>query len=387
MKLAPWPSYSEEEINCVSDVLRDGSVNYWTGTQNTSFEKEFASWCNCSFAVSLANGSLALTTAYSALGLTSGDQVITTPRTFIATSSTAALLGAHPVFADVDPDSGCITAETIEPLITKHTKAIAVVHLGGWPADMHSICALAKTYGLHVIEDCSQAHGALFNNQSVGSFGDISVWSFCQDKIISTGGEGGMLTTSSGSLYKRAWSLKDHGKNPDLVTNVQDFSFRWLHDSFGSNFRLTEMQAAIGRIQLARMSSTTASRSRVASILFNILSDLPFIRIPYPDASLTHAWYRFYLYLDLSSMSSNWSRSRIISEISLHGFPAFQGTCSEIYLENCFKTSAYAQSERLPVARLLGDSSLALLTHHTITDDQATAYALCVRKILVKAFQ
>ena len=176
-KISKWPFFSEDEIDKAKSVLKSGLVNYWTGNETKLFENEFAQYCNSSNAIALANGSLALSAAYLSLNLKRGDEIITTPRTFIASASSAVLLGLKPIFADVDINSGLITPETIEPLITNRTKAICVVHLGGWPADMPRICDLAKTYKLKIIEDCSQAHGASIylegdkTFKSVGSFG------------------------------------------------------------------------------------------------------------------------------------------------------------------------------------------------------------------------
>ena len=201
MSLSSWPQFDATQIQAAHDVLVSGRVNSWTGDQTKCFEAEFSQYTNTRYAIAIANGSLALSAAYLAVNIKTHDEIITTPRSFIATASSAVLLGAKPVFADVDSDSGCLTADTIAPLITPHTKAISVVHLGGWPADMLAICDLAKSYGLSVIEDCAQAHGARIHGQSVGSFGDVSAWSFCQDKIMTTAGEGGMVCTSSTHLW------------------------------------------------------------------------------------------------------------------------------------------------------------------------------------------
>ena len=215
--IEPWPHFDSEQIDSCVRVLASGKVNRWTGDETSLFEQEFSKWCGSSNAIAMANGSLALSSAYLAIGLGKGDELITTPRTFIATASSAVLLGARPVFADVDSDSGAITADTIAPLITPRTKAISVVHLGGWPADMPAICDLARAHDLAVIEDCAQAHGACINGHSVGSFGDVAAWSFCQDKIITTAGEGGMVSTSRPEIWDAMWAFKDHGKTPEAV--------------------------------------------------------------------------------------------------------------------------------------------------------------------------
>ena len=334
----------------------------------------------------MANGSLALSAAYLAVGIGQGDELITTPRTFIATASSAVLLGAKPIFADVDPNSGAITAATIAPLITPRTKAISLVHLGGWPADMSAICDLARAHGIAVIEDCAQAHGARINGQSVGSFGDVAAWSFCQDKIMTTAGEGGMVNTSREELWDVMWAFKDHGKTHEAVFGRDHpTGFRWLHERFGSNFRLTELQSAIGRIQLQRLPEWTAARTRNALLLADALADLPAVRVPLPPEGLTHAWYKFYAFVKPEALAAGWSRDRTLSEIAALGYPALSGSCSEIYLEKCFQDAGLAPAERLPVARELGETSLMFLVHPTITPEQMAGYAEAVRSVVQQA--
>lgn len=388
--LAPWPQFDADQIAAATRVLASGQVNAWTGQETTCFEQEFAAWCDSDYAIAMANGSLALLAAYLAIGLGPGDELITTPRTFIATASSAVLVGARPVFADVDRDSGAITAQTIAPLITDRTKAITVVHLGGWPAEMPQIVELARSHGIAVIEDCAQAHGAgiLVNGRwrSVGSFGDVSAWSFCQDKILTTAGEGGMVTTSQVELWEEMWALKDHGKSFEAVHRRQHPpGFRWLHERFGSNFRLTELQSAIGRIQLQRLPEWNAGRCRNAGILSAALKDLPVLRVPLPPDHLQHAWYKFYAYVRPEALAEGWSRDRILAEIAVTGYPALSGSCGEIYREHCFQQAGLAPVERLPVARELGETSLLFLVHPTIPLGQMAAYAETVRGVIRRA--
>lgn len=384
--LAPWPHFDNQQVSAAVRVLTSGHVNSWTGHEVAAFENEFANWCGTSHSIALANGSLALSSAYVAVGLGPGDEIITTPRSFIATASSAALLGARPVFADVDPDSGSITAATIEHLITSRTKAISVVHLGGWPADMPSICDLASSYGLHVIEDCAQAHGARIEGRSVGSFGHVAAWSFCQDKIMTTAGEGGMVTTSSDHFWDRMWSVKEHGKTrASVFASSHTLGFRWLHDRFGSNFRLTELQAAIGRLQLQLLPEWSAARTHNAMMLAEALSDCSGVRVPLPPPHITHAWYKFYAFLRPESLAEGWSRERILSEIAALGYPALSGSCSEIYLERCFQEAGLVPADRLPVARELGETSLMFLVHPTISKQQMAGYADAVRSVVLRA--
>jgi dTDP-4-amino-4,6-dideoxygalactose transaminase len=387
MKLPTWPYYDEEQIQAVANVLASGRVNRWTGDESNLFEKEFASFAGATYSVSVANGTLALAASYSALGIGKGDEVITTPRTFLATATTAVMLGATPIFADVDINSGCITAESIEPLITPKTKAISVVHLGGWPADMTDICDMASCYGLKIIEDCSQAHGARLNGCSVGSFGHIATWSFCQEKIISTGGEGGMVTCNDKDLFEYIWSLKDHGKSLDACHSHSSPGFRWLHHKFGSNYRLTEMQSAIGRLQLKRMPEWSVVRSRNAHILYTSLTDHPLVRVPLPPPNMSHAWYKFYAYVNTDALAYGWTRERIFSDIVELGYPIFSGSCSEIYLEKCFQDFDLAPKVRLPNARLMGETSMMFVVHPTIPADLMYDYARAVVHVLNRALR
>lgn len=390
MKLPQWPYYDKKQIQLAAETLQTGKVNYWTGDQGKIFEAEFAKYSDTKYGIAMANGSLALFSAFKSIGLKSGDEIITTPRTFIATASMAVLLEAKPIFADVDIDSGMITADTIESLITPRTKAIVVVHLGGWPAEMEKICDLANNYKLLVIEDCSQAHGAQikFNDKfkSVGSFGDLSAWSFCQDKIITTGGEGGMVTTQKEIYWKFIRSFKDHGKDIDeIYSENKKLGFRYIHNTFGFNFRLTEFQSAIGRYQLKLLDEWIALRERNALYIAKELSNLDIIRIPLPTSKFRPAWYRLYGYLNKEVLSNGWTRERILAEINEAGYPGLSGSCSEIYLEKCFKDAGLSIKSPLQNARELGETSLMFLVHPNITLEEVKLYANTIKSILKRA--
>lgn len=382
MKLSSWPYFDEEERAKVSEILSSGKVNYWTGNEGRDFEKEFSKKFECQYSVALANGSLALSCAYLALNLKRGDQIITTPRSFIATASSAVLLGLQPIYADVDLNSGAIKAETIAPLLNKKIKAIVVVHLAGWPADMSNIVKLAEEYSIPIIEDCSQAHGAKINGKMVGTFGKIATWSFCQDKIISTGGEGGMLTTNNLNIYDRVWSFKDHGKSRLAMKNNHiASSFRLVHDSLGSNFRLTEIQSALGRIQLNKLDNWLEIRNKNANILISYLSKFQQIRIPLPGKDIFHSYYKFYCYVEKKDYSDGWDRNRFIKELKINGFPAYSGSCSEIYLEKCFKDIGINPKNRLKNASRLGETSLMFLVHPTILFEEMHEYSKAISKL------
>lgn len=368
---SPWPSFSEHEIEAVSAVLRSNRVNYWTGTQGREFEKEFAAWADCGYAVALANGTLALDLALKVLGIGPGDEVVVTPRSFIASASCVVTAGATPVFADVDTDSQNLTAETIRAVLSPKTKAVVCVHLAGWPCDMDPIMALAKEYGFYVIEDCAQAHGARYKGQSVGTIGHFGAWSFCQDKIMTTGGEGGMLTTNRKEWWSAAWSYKDHGKAWSAVyEKAHPPGFRWLHESFGTNWRMMEMQAVIGRLQLTRMTDWHRARAQNAAAIIGAAGGCEVFRVPSVPQNVEHAWYKCYVFVRGERLGDGWSRDRIIAEINALGVPCFSGSCSEIYREKAFEGTGWHPDAPLPVAQSLGETSLMFLVHPTLTDGE-----------------
>lgn len=383
---SPWPSFTKEEAKAVHDVVLSNRVNYWTGTECREFEKEFAAWADTSHAVALSNGTLALDVALKALGVGEGDEVIVTPRTFIASISTVVNAGAVPVFADVDRESQNIEAHTIEPVITPKTKAIIVVHLAGRPADMDPIMTLAEKHGLYVIEDCAQAHGARYKGRSVGSIGHIGAWSFCQDKIMTTGGEGGMVTTNDEALWRKMWSFKDHGKSYEAVYEREHPpGFRWLHESFGTNWRMLEMQAVIGRIQLKRMSSWTSARQRNTAAITDACAEFSVVRTPVVPDYMEHACYKHYCFVEPTELADGWTRDRIIEEIVARGVPCYQGSCSEVYLEKAFDGTGWRPSEPLRNTRELGETSLMFLVHPTLTEDEIAKACAVVREVLALA--
>lgn len=383
---APWPSFTDEEAEAVSRVLLSNRVNYWTGTEGRDFESEFASFAGTAYAVALANGSVALEAALKALGIGAGDEVVVTPRSFIASVSCVVTTGATPVFADVDEDSQNLTVESIEHVLSPRTRAVIVVHLAGWPCDMDPIMDLARERNLFVIEDCAQAAGARYKDGSVGSIGHIAAWSFCQDKIITTGGEGGLITTDDQELWSRVWSMKDHGKSYDATSGTESRPvFRWVHESFGTNWRMLEVQAAIGRIQLRRMPDWHCRRTEHARRLAEGFLKTPGLRVPLPPANVEHAWYKFYAFVRPESLRPDWTRDRILSAISAAGVPCGPGSCSEIYLEKAFDDTPWRPAQRLESARLLGETSLMFLVHPTLSEDEIGRTCKVVREVMERA--
>jgi len=379
-----WPHFELDEIEAAASVLRSGKVNYWTGEEGRLFEAEFAQSVGTKHAVCLANGTVALEAALQALEVGPGHEVITTSRTFIASASCSVMRGAEPICADVCQDSQNLTAETIRRAITPKTKAIIAVHLAGWPCDMDSILDLAAEYGLYVIEDCAQAQGATYKGRPVGSMGHAAAFSFCQDKIMTTGGEGGMLATNDSDLWRRVWSFKDHGKNYESVYQREHKpGFRWLHDSFGTNWRMTEMQSAMGRIILKKVPRWVQKRREHAAMLTSRLAGVAGLRIPQPPAHLYHSYYKYYAFVRPEMLNQGWSRDRIAQSIAEAGVPCLAGSCSEIYLEKAFASKR--PQERLPVAKQLGENSLMFLVHPTLSEPHIAATCDVIEHVMEKA--
>ncbi|VTU40964.1 dTDP-3-amino-3,6-dideoxy-alpha-D-galactopyranose transaminase [Variovorax sp. PBS-H4] len=383
---SPWPSFTTHEAEAVVRVLISNKVNYWTGEECRAFEQEFAAWTGAAHAVALANGTLALDVVLKAMGIGPGDEVIVTPRTFIASVSCVVNAGATPVFADVEHDSGNLSASTIARAITPRTRAVICVHLAGWPCDMDPIMALAAEHGIKVIEDCAQAHGARYKGKSVGTLGHAGAWSFCQDKIMSTGGEGGMVTTHDKDLWRKVWQYKDHGKSHEAVYEREHPpGFRWLHEGFGTNWRMLEMQAVIGRMQLRSMPDWAARRARHADAIWAACAPYAVVRVPRLPGSCTHAHYKCYAYVQPERLAPGWSRDRIIEAIQSRGVPCYQGSCSEVYLEKAFDGTGWRPAERLPAARRLGETSLMFLVHPTLTAAEIARTCTAINQVLREA--
>ncbi|MDP1315539.1 DegT/DnrJ/EryC1/StrS aminotransferase family protein [Acinetobacter lwoffii] len=381
----PWPSFTQAEADAVSKVLLSNKVNYWTGQECREFEKEFAQFVGTSHAVAVANGTVALDLALKALDIGAGDDVIVTSRTFLASASSIVTAGANPIFADVELDSQNISHRTIEAVITPNTKAIICVHLAGWMCDMDPIMQLATEKGLYVIEDCAQAHGAMYKGRSAGSIGHIGAWSFCQDKIMTTGGEGGMVTTNDETLWKKMWSYKDHGKNFDTVYNKQHPpGFRWLHDHFGTNWRMMEMQAVIGRLQLKQMPMWTAQRNTNMARILAAFEHSPYFTVSQPSSEYIHAAYKCYVQVNVGSLPEGWSRDRIMAEINAQTVPCFSGSCSEVYLEHAFDGTPWRPAQRLTNAKQLGESSLMFLVHPTLSEESIVKTVHAIENVMAK---
>jgi len=382
LPFAPWPYFEAREIEAAAAVLRSGRVNYWTGKEGCLFENEFAAFVGCKHGVAVANGTVALELALHAVGIGAGDEVIVPSRTFIASASCVVMRNAVPIIADVNATSQNVTPETIRPLLTSRTKAIIAVHLAGWPCDMDPILELARSRGIKVVEDCAQAHAATYKGRSVGSLGDVAAFSFCQDKIMTTGGEGGMLTTNDDSVWERAWSFRDHGASYNAAHGRQNsHGFRWIHESFGTNWRLTEMQSAIGRVLLQKLPHWAVIRRRNAAILARGFSGCPALRVTPPPEEIDHSYYKYYVFVCPERLRKTWDRDRIMAAIKAEGIPCFSGSCSEVYLEKAFREELRPR-RRMAVARKLGETSLMFLVHPTLSEKDMSDTCHAVEKVM-----
>ena len=382
-----WPSYTTAEIESAVSILNSNKVNYWSGEHGKAFEKDFSKHFNVGFSIALSNGTVALDLALRSLDIGPGDDVVVTPRTFIASVACIVNLGANPIFADVDLDSGNITASSIEKVLTPKTKAIICVHLAGWPCDMDPILSLAHSKNIFVVEDCAQAHNAKYKDKYVGTLGDIAAWSFCEDKIMTTAGEGGMVTTNNEELFNRAWAFKDHGKNFEIIQKKSSsFVFKYVHSTFGSNYRMTEIQSAIGRIQLTNLDEWTEARKRNAMKFNEVLKNYSDIaRAPLPSEEFSHAYYKYYVYLKTDKIKKSWSRERVVNSLNEIGLPCGSGACPEVYMEDAYKHISKNPHTRLPNAKKLGEESLMLLVHPTLTDEEIDFSCQSLSKVLNQA--
>ncbi len=385
-ELSPWPVYSEAEKSAVARVLEQGLGNYWYGSEGKAFEREFASYCGVHHGLAVANGTVALELCLRAMGIGPGDEVVTTPRSFIATANSIVLCGARPVFADVDPDSQNITPESVQAVITGNTRAVLAVHLAGWPCDMAGLQQLAGEKGIYLIEDCAQAHGASIDGTKVGAWGHAAAFSFCHDKIISTGGEGGMLVTNDEELWAKAAAFRNHGRDPRNKPG-RKHEYPYLHGSAGSNYRMTEMQSAIGRHQLTRLEAWLEERRRNAALLMEVLYGIDLLRIPGPAENLRHVYYRFYVFLYRERLHPDWNRARIIDALQSAGIPCDIGICPEIYREPAYRNILGREHARLPCASELGETAIAFPAHPGIGAQQMDAMANSIRVILNRAGQ
>lgn len=375
-----WPSYTKQEIKKVTEVIKSGKVNYWTGNEVKSFEKEFSNFIGNKYSIAVCNATLALEASLLALNIGKGDEVITTPRSYNASASCILRVGAKPVFADIDIETQNISARDIKKKISNKTKAIICVHLGGTPCDILEIKKSIKKKGIKLIEDCSQAHGAKYENKYVGSFSDIAVWSFCNDKIISTIGEGGMISTNNKKLFYKLWSLKEIGK--DFKKSNTKFlpKFKWTHDHIGANLRMTEVQAAVGRIQLKNLNHMVNTRRKLAKIIIDFLEKNKLFFTFKLNKKYFSSFYRLYFFLDKKKLSKKLNREKIIKSLRKDGNDVSVGSCPEIYLEKSF-SKILKKKIISPNAQYLSKISLAYSFSHLTSKKEIYQFLNSIKKI------
>ena len=362
-----WPNYSSKEINKVVDVIKSGKVNYVNGLIGKKFEYLFSKWVNRKYSVALSNGTVALELAIKSLKLPDKSEIMVTARSFFSSASTIVRTGNIPKFIDVDLFNQNILTEDIAKKITSKTKAIICVHLAGNPCEMKKIIKIAKKYKLKIIEDCAQAHGAEIDKKKVGSFGDVATWSFCNDKIISTLGEGGMISTNDKKIYNFINSYKDHGLSFYKKIKKKE-QFIYNKDYFGSNYRLTEVQSSVGINQLKNIKDTLKKRTYIATQYKKIFTEFnDFLYFYDPPVNIKPAWYRFYFFIRKDLIDYKNLRNQVIQDLRKKKIICNFGSCPEIYLEKAFKDSKYKLNKRLPNCKILGETSIALDINHTLT--------------------
>lgn len=392
-----YPYYPDKLLNKIIKTFKSGKVNYWTGKEGKFFEKEFSRYLGNKYSVAVSNGSVALEIALKALNLKKNAHVIVTPRSFIISASCVINLGFKPIFADVN-SNGNLSIEGIKKSYTKQVKAIILVHLNGLSCDMDPIINFAKKHKIKIIEDCSQAHGAVYKNKPVGSYGDISTWSFCQDKIMSTGGEGGMISTNNKSIWEKCWSIKDHGKNY-LITHTKKnkLGFKWLHHNFGSNYRMTEVQSLIGRYQLKDLNYQVKKRNLIANQVISSLKIFweKYHLISQPNFECSscikkikkkncnnciHAFYRLNLFINVNREK----KLKILNNIQKKKVNCNEGPCPLIFKEKIFKKLKIKPKNKLTNAIVLGDRSIVYHINPNISPNKLKYDIKIIKNFLLK---
>ena len=358
-----WPKYDEKILKGINKIILSGKVNYLSGEWGQKFESAFSKYHNLKYSIAVSNGTIGLEIALSSLCLSEGDEVIVTPRSYYTSASCIIRNKLKPVFVDVDLNSQNICKKDLLTKISKNTKCIICVHLAGYPCDMKEIIKISKKNKIKIIEDCSQAHGAKIDSNKVGSFGDVSVWSFCNDKIMSTLGEGGMISTNNKKIYEIAWSLKDTGKNfKKFYKKNKNIGFQWLHDSIGTNARLTEIQSFSGLFQLKYLDTMLQQRKQNANYIINRLKKFTFLKFPILPKNYHHSYYRLNFLINNNSNIKKISRNIVLKDLKDKIFIR-EGSCPEIYNEKYFKNK---YDFFCPNAHYIGKNSLSLQVDNSI---------------------
>ncbi len=381
-----WPNFNKNLIVKVGEILKTGKINYTTGPYGKKFENEFSKFVGNKYSVAICNGTAALEVAIKSLRLPKNSEIIVPARSFFASAACIVNTGHTPIFADVDILTQNISLKDVKKKITKKTKAIICVHLGGMPCEMYGLRKIANQNKIKIIEDCSQAHGASIKNKQVGSFGDISTWSFCNDKIISTLGEGGMVSTNKKRLFEFCKRYINHGASLNNKINSEKFIYN--KNYFGTNLRITEIQSLTGLEQLKDLIKVQKKREKMAKSYFDLISKYQnYFQCYYPSKQTKSAWYRFYFFIKKDVRFYKKLRFEIIKKLKQSKVKCFTGSCPEIYLEKSFKKLRNFKIVRLENCKILGETSIALEVNHTLNYFQHKKNLLKIKKVIEKVIK
>ncbi|MGB9675956.1 MAG: DegT/DnrJ/EryC1/StrS family aminotransferase [Candidatus Bathyarchaeales archaeon] len=348
------PQIGKDEIEAVIKVLESGILTHGLGAgpMVSKFEKAYAEFVKAKHAIAVNSGTAALHLAVAAAGVKPGDEVIVPSFTFVSTAEVIAALRAKPVFVDINPETYNISAEEIEKAITKKTRAIVPVDLYGLPADMKQIKEIADKHGLKIIEDSAQAHGASYMGKSPGTFADAACWSFYASKNMTTG-EGGMITTNDDELADKIRSMRSHGE-------VE----KYMSIMLGYNYRMPEIEAAIGYVQLKRLPEFLEKRRKNAKRLEEKLKRAEELLLPKEPKGYKHSWYLFTVRLKNAKRTK---RDKIVAELKRKGIGAEVYYSNPIHLMPFYKKFA---RQRLPQTEKAAEQVFSLPVHPGVTAEQ-----------------
>ncbi|MCR5750613.1 MAG: DegT/DnrJ/EryC1/StrS family aminotransferase [Kiritimatiellae bacterium] len=380
-----WPQFDKKTDKKVLDILHSGKVNYWTGPVGMQFEDAWAKWLGVKNAISVSNGTAALHVALTALGVGSGDEVICTSYSFIASSFCALQAGALPVFVDVGTDH-LLDPKKIEEAITPRTKAIVVVHLYGMVADMDPIMKIAKTHNLFVVEDCAQCFGGVYKGKKAGTIGTVGCFSFCQSKHFTTGGEGGMVCCNDDALAWEIRSVRDHGYDVRAKLNLLKMEGKqlYIHRRVGYNFRMTEIQSAIGLGELQRFDKwNLPQRKKLGKALIKGLAGHPLVKYaPVDTPERQNAFWLVPFVLDTAKLKC--TMKEFIAAVQAEGACAYSVLWPEMYKEEAYTKQKGFGTRQYPfkdpaarkidytkcncsMAHSMADATISFWTHPTYT--------------------
>jgi perosamine synthetase len=371
-----WPVLGPDDLEAMAVVVRSGRLTQLTNPAVAGFEEMLCSKLGVpgGHCVATSSGTTAIHTALIALGIDEGDEVIVPAHTFIASATPVLHQRATPVFADVDEHTFCIDPESVRERITARTKAIVAVHLNGHPADLDSLIEIARPRGIAVIEDAAQAHGAKYRGRMVGTIGDAGCFSFWEDKIITTGGEGGAIIASDDALVDRMRRIRHHGEGPTNVGGERAY----YHLDLGYNYRMTAIQAATGLVQLHKLDEYLIARRRNAAYLSERLDELPHIDPPFVAGYAVHSYYKYICRL---RPESGIDIARFVAAVAAEGLPISRRYPTPLPQQPVFRNLGLSGAP-CPVADRLADELFTLLIHPTASIEEMDDYTRAIMKVL-----